>query len=127
MSVRGIRAGTYPLHGYFTLRSFHAMMRFIANGIDIAPEFHVEKDARTGEIAKIPPWTLLIEQTDNRPAKAAFAIRYEGHWYSIRRAPRVEGLTFPWNQEAFRLLNHLYQMTVTELRDVPTPAITIAK
>ncbi|MDR4478738.1 MAG: hypothetical protein R3B37_03160 [Nitrospira sp.] len=123
----GDEGGDYPLHGYFVLRSFHAMMRFIANGIDIAPEFHVEKDARTGEIAKNPPWTLLIEETDKRPNEAAFAIRHESHWYSIRRAPQVEGLVFPWNQEAFRLLNHLYQMTVTELRDVPTPAITIAK
>ena len=123
----GNPGGDYPLHGYFVLRSFHAMMRFIANSIDIAPEFHVEKDSRTGEIAKNPPWTLLIEETDDRPDKAAFAIRHEGHWYSIRRAPQVEGQVFPWNQEAFRLLNHLYQMTVTELRAVPTPAITIAK
>ncbi len=123
----GDAGGDYPIHGYFVLRSFHAMMRFIANGIDTAPEFHVGKDARTGEIAKNPPWTLLIEETDKRPAEAAFAIRHEGHWYSIRKAPQVEGLVFPWNQEAFRLLNHLYQMTVTELRDVPTPAITIAK
>ena len=123
----GDAGGDYPLHGYFVLRSFHAMMRFIANSIDIAPEFHVEKDSRTGEIAKNPPWTLLIEETEQRPDKAAFAIRHEGHWYSIRRAPQVEGLVFPWNQEAFRLLNHLYQMTVTELRAVPTPAITIAK
>ena len=123
----GDPGGDYPVHGYFVLRSFQAMMRFIANSIDIAPEFHVEKDPRTGETAKNPPWTLLIEETDKRPEEAAFAIRHEGHWYSIRRAPQVEGLVFPWNQEAFRLLNHLYQMTVTELRAVPTPAITIAK
>lgn len=123
----GDPGGEYPIHGYFVLRSFHAMMRFIANGIDIAPEFHVEKDARTGAVPKNPPWTLLIEETDYRPDKAAFAIRHEGHWYSIRRAPQVQGLVFPWNQEAFRLLNHLYQMTVTELRTVGTPSITIAK
>lgn len=123
----GDAGGDYPIHGYFVLRSFHAMMRFIANSIDVAPEFHVEKDARTGEIGKNPPWTLVIEETGKRPDEAAFAIRHEGHWYSIRKAPQVEGLVFPWNQEAFRLLNHLYQMTVTELRDVPTPAITIAK
>lgn len=123
----GDPGGEYPIHGYFLLRSFHAMMRFIANGIDKAPEFHVEKDQRTGNVQRNPPWTLLIEQTESRPDAAGFAIRHEGHWYSIRKAPQIEGLVFPWNQEAFRLLNHLYQMTVTELRAVPTPAITIAK
>lgn len=123
----GNPGGDYPMHGYFLLRSFHAMMRFIANGIDLAPEFHVEKDPRTGDVARNPPWTLLIEETEKRPPEASFAIRHEGLWYSIRKAPKVEGLVFPWNQEAFRLLNHLFQMTVTELRDVPTPAITIAK
>ncbi len=70
------------------------MMRFIANGIDMAQEFHVEKDARTGQIAKNPPWTLLIEETDNRPDDAAFAIRHEGHWYSIRGLPGCKDSCF---------------------------------
>jgi hypothetical protein len=32
-----------------------------------------------------------------------------------------------WNQEAFTVLANLFQMTVTDLSRVPTPAIAIAK
>jgi hypothetical protein len=62
-----------------------------------------------------------------RPSDAAFAVRYEGQWYSIRKAPKGPGILLPWNQVAFRILSQLYQMTVTEVSRVPTPAITIAK
>ena len=32
-----------------------------------------------------------------------------------------------WNQEAFAVLANLFQMTVTDVSNVRTPAITIAK
>lgn len=118
--------GEYPMHGHFVLRSFNAIMRFLGNGIIHAPEFPVEKDPRTGPILQNPPGTIVIEETDARPSNAAFSVEYEGLWYSMRRAPTTAQPVLPWNQEAFRVLNQLYQMTVTESR-AATPAITIAK
>lgn len=121
--------GDYPLHGVIILRGFNAIMRFLALGIAADPEFHVDKDKRTGEIPRSPPWTIAIEETKSRPTDedAAFAVEYEGLWYSIRKARQEEGVIAPWNQEAFRVLSQLYQMTVTDVSKVPTPAITIAK
>lgn len=119
--------GEYPLHGFLVVRSFHAILRFIAQGISADQEYHVEKDPRTGKITHNPPLTIAIEVTESRPTEAAFAVQYEGKWYSVRKAPRDLGVPQPWDEEAFRLLAQLYQMTVTELSRVPSPAITIAK
>lgn len=119
--------GDFPLHGSFVIRSFNAMLHFLAMGIADAREYHVEKDPRTGGDLRNPPWTIAIEESIDKPHEAAFAVNYEGLWYSIRRSPKTIGGVQPWNQVAFRLLNQLYQMTVTELSKVPTPAITIAK
>lgn len=123
----GHPGGEYPMHGVFLFRSFHAILQFLANGIEADPEYHVEKDPRTDEISRNPPWTVSIEESESRPPDAAFAVPYEGRWYSIRKAPRITGANQPWNQVAFRILSQLYQMTVTEVSRVPTPAITIAK
>lgn len=123
----GYPGGEYPMHGSFVFRSFHSILQFLANGIAAVPEFHVEKDPRTGTIARNPPWTIAIEESDSLPAEAAFAVGYEDRWYSIRKAPRSTGPIQPWNQVAFRVLSQLYQMTVTEVSKVPTPSITIAK
>ena len=119
--------GDYPMHGAFIIRSFNAILQFLAMGIAAAPEYHVEKDPRTGGDLRNPPWTISIEETVDQPTEAAFAVAYTGRWYSIRKSPRSTGGIQPWNQAAFRLLNQLYQMTVTEVSKVPTPAITIAK
>ncbi|MDZ4732347.1 MAG: hypothetical protein SGJ16_02000 [Nitrospirota bacterium] len=123
----GYPGGEYPMRGMFIFRSFHSILQFLANGIAAVPEYHVEKDPRTGEIARNPPWTISIEESDSRPPDAAFAVGYEDRWYSIRKAPRATGTIQPWNQVAFRVLSQLYQMTVTEVSRVPTPSITIAK
>jgi len=119
--------GDYPLHGAFIIRSFNAILQFLAMGISAAPEFHVEKDSRTVGALRNPPWTISIEESIDKPTEAAFSVSYEGRWYSIRKPPKAIGGIQPWNQVAFRLLNQLYQMTVTEVSKVPTPAITIAK
>lgn len=119
--------GEYPMHGTLVIRSFNAILQFLAMGVSTAQEYHVAKDPRTGEIPRNPPWTIAIEEMEDKPADAAFAVPYEGRWYSIRKAPKATGGIQPWNQVAFRLLNQLYQMTVTEVSKVPTPAITIAK
>ncbi len=119
--------GEYPMHGMFLFRSFHAILQFLASGIAADPEYHVEKDPRTGDIPRNPPWTISVEESESRPPDSAFAVEYENQWYSIRKAPMVTGAIQPWNQVAFRVLSQLYQMTVTEVSRVPTPAITIAK
>ncbi len=123
----GYPGGEYPMHGMFVFRSFHSILQFLANGIAAVPEYHVARDPRTGEIGRNPPWTISIEESDSRPPDAAFAVRYEDRWYSIRKAPRTIGTIEPWNQVAFRVLGQLYQMTVTEVSKVPSPSITIAK
>lgn len=119
--------GEFPMHGMFIFRSFHSILQFLANGISSDPEYHVEKDPRTGQITRNPPWTIAVEESETRPPDAAFSVKYEDRWYSIRKAPRGPGIMQPWNQVAFRVLSQLYQMTVTEVFKVPTPAITIAK
>jgi hypothetical protein len=119
--------GDYPLHGFIVVRSFNKIMRFLSNGIAADPEFHVEKDERTGELPRNPARTMDFTESADRPADAAFAVRYENRWYSIAKAATGEGVLDPWNQEAFRLLNQLYQMTVTDISKAPAPAITISK
>lgn len=119
--------GEYPLHGSLVIRSFNAILQFLALGIAADPEYHVDKDPRTGAIGRNPPWTVSIEETEERPQDAAFAVKYLKRWYSVRRAAKVKRGQQPWNQVAFRMLNQLYQMTVTEVSKTPTPAITIAK
>jgi hypothetical protein len=123
----GHPGGDYPLRGMFIFRSFHSILQFLADGIAANPEYHVEKDVRTGVIGRNPPWTISIEESDSQPPDAAFAVGYEDRWYSIRKAPRATGTMQPWNQVAFRVFSQLYQMTVTEVTKVPTPSITIAK
>lgn len=119
--------GDYPLHGAIIVRSFNAILQFLAMGISAAPEYHVEKDPRTGAVFRNPPWTISIEESIDEPSEAAFSVSYQNRWYSMRNPPKVVGGIQPWNQVAFRLLNQLFQMTVTEVSKVPTPAITIAK
>ena len=123
----GYPGGEYAMHGFFVFRSFHAILQFLADGIAADPEYHVEKDPRTGVTPRNPPWTISVEESASRPRDAAFAVQYQNQWYSIRNAPKVTGPAQPWNQVAFRILSQLYQMTVTEVSKVPTPAITIAK
>ena len=119
--------GEYPLHGFIVIRSFNKIMRFLANGIAADPEFHVDKDERTGEVVLNPIHTLDIEETRSRPVNAAFAIKFEDWWYSVGRAPREGGSLDPWNLGTFRVLAQLYQMTVTDISKAAAPAITIAK
>lgn len=123
----GAPGGEYPMRGVFTIRSFHTILQFLALGIAANPEYHVEKDPRTNNVSRNPPWTISIEETEEKPQNATFAVLYKDRWYSIRNAPKSTGPFQPWNQVAFRVLGQLYQMTVTELSRTPTPAITIAK
>ncbi|WP_455370954.1 hypothetical protein, partial [Petrachloros mirabilis] len=55
--------GDYPMHGAFIIRSFNAILQFLAMGISAAPEYHVEKDPQTGGVFRNPPWTISIEES----------------------------------------------------------------
>jgi hypothetical protein len=119
--------GSYPLHGTILLRSLNAIIGFLARGIGEEPEFHVDKDPRTGTVLRNPAMTLEIEESDRKPSDFEFSVEFDKRYYSIRRFPVSEGMVPSWNQEAFAVLANLFQMTVTDLTRYPTPAITIAK
>jgi hypothetical protein len=54
-------------------------------------------------------------------------VKHRDAWYWIKKVDQKSGEVIPWNQEAFRTLSELYQMTVTDVSRSPSPAITIAK
>ncbi len=118
----GFPGGEYPLHGKFRLRSFHSILNFLARGIAEEPEYDVQKDPRTRQIPLNPAHTLHIHQTQTSPKAAALEVNYNGTHYFIQ-----DDSTHSWNQESFRLLYQLFQMTVTEVSGVHVPRITIAK
>ncbi|MDP2578253.1 MAG: hypothetical protein Q8W48_11110, partial [Candidatus Palauibacterales bacterium] len=119
--------GDYPMHGYFLFRSFSDVLRFVANGISRAPEFDVEQDKRTAQVLSNPARTLAIEVTSSEPKDAAFRVKHRDFWYSVDQPEKESGKVLQWNQEAYRTLSELYQMTVTDISRTPVPAISIAK
>jgi len=119
--------GDYSFRGYFLLRSFEDILRFVARGILAVPEFDVQKDPKTGPTRHNPTSTLTIDVTQGEPVDAVFKVEYAGSWYSIKRFVPQPGKAFSWDQQAFRTLKQLYQMTLTDISRTPSPAITIAK
>ena len=119
--------GDYPTHGYFLFRSFSDVLRFVANGISRVPEFDVEQDKRTAQVLSNPAQTLTIEVTPSEPKDAAFKVKHRELWYWVKKSEQGAVKVLQWNQEAFRTLSELYQMTVTDISRVPVPAISIAK
>ena len=120
--------GEYPLHGYFLLRSFSESLRAIAKRMSANPEFAVEKDPRTGPIPlRNPIRALTVQETAEKPSDALFHVQHAGSWYWMAKAPENASESAAWDQIAFRLLNAVYNMTVTDLSDKPKPVITIAK
>lgn len=119
--------GDYPFQGWIKLRNFNSTIEFIARSISDNPEFHVEKDPRTGQVLRNPDKTLEIEETATKPPDALFAVRFKGKEYSIIDKPAEDGSYGRWNQETFEVLYQLFQMTVTDITRVPVPPITISK
>jgi hypothetical protein len=113
----GFPGGDYPIFGSIKLRSFNEIIEFIAAGIERNPEFDVDPDPHTG-ISFQNPRSVLSIMIDGPSPKELFSVSYGGHDYSIKNAP--------WDFEAFKLLHHLFQMTVTDVTGVGIP-ITISK
>lgn len=114
----GHPGGEYPLFGGLKLRSLNMILGFVAAGIRRAPEFDVEKDARTGEVRRNPRRTLAIEVGAGAPPADVPRVAYRGRSYAVGDTD--------WDKEAFTILYQLFQMTVTDVSKVGVP-ITISK
>lgn len=119
----GYYGGDWPLNGDFRLRSFNAMLNFLGQSIAEEPEYHVDKDARTPDVAENPVKTLDLVVSDSSPSGLDLVMRSHGHYYAVN----TTGPQARWNREAFKLLSQLFQMTVTEVPRAGVPSITIAK
>lgn len=119
----GHYGGDWSLKGDFRLRSFNAMLNFLGLSIDEAPEYHVDKDNRTPDVAENPVKTLDLVVSPSAPSGLDLAMKSHGYYYAVN----TNGPQARWNREAFKLLSQLFQMTVTEVPRAGVPSITIAK
>jgi hypothetical protein len=123
----GHPGGDFPWHGHIKLRSFNAILGFIARGIADEREFDVQPDPRSGPVLRNPAKTLSITESSGHLSEAVFAAELGGQWYAVDHAQEGDEGGRSWNREAFALLSQLYQMTVTDVAKVPALPITIAK
>ena len=119
----GQYGGDWPLRGDFRLRSFNAMLNFLGLSIAEEPEYHVDKDPRTPEVAENPVKTMDLIVSSSAPTGLDLAMKSHGQYYAVN----TTGPQARWNREAFKLLSQLFQMTVTEVPRTGVPSITIAK
>lgn len=110
--------GDFPLFGGIKLRSLNEILEFLAAGIDRTPEFDVDPAPCTGKVSPNPRSILAVVIDEPTPPEV-LRVSYAGHDYSIGNTP--------WDREAFKLLYQLFQMTVTEVKGVGAPLITISK
>ncbi len=113
--------GEYPIRGKLRLRSLYVMLTFIGQTIAEEPEYAVEKDPRTPEAGENPVSALAILESEHIPFHVDLSVKANGYYYAV--GPQTGS---NWNRDAFRLLDILYEMTVTELPQ-RGPSITIAK
>ena len=119
----GHYGGDWPLKGDFRLRSFNAMLNFLGLSIAEEPEYHVDKDSRTPDVAENPIKTIDLLVSPSAPSGLDLAMKSHGQYYAVN----TTGPQARWNREAFKLLSQLFQMTVTEVPRAGVPSITIAK
>ena len=110
--------GDFPIRGTLKLRSVFQILDFVANGIEIAREFDVAPDPRTGKIDDNPHATLQINIASSPPAADVALMRYRGKYYSVADTR--------WDRETFAILGQLFETAVGEVEDVGIP-ITISK
>lgn len=123
----GFPGGEWPMRGVIQLRSFNAIIGFVARGISEEPGFHVDPDPRTGPVSMNPDHVLDIDETVSAPQDYQFSVEFEGKHYSISKFPVSAGMVPSWNQESFAVLANLFQMTVTDVSNAKTPIISIPK
>jgi hypothetical protein len=123
----GHPGGDWPMRGMIQLRSFNAIIGFVARAISEEPGFHVDPDPRSGPVTMNPDKVLEIEELTVASREAEFSVAFEGTHYSISRFPISGGMVPSWNQEAFAVLANLFQMTVTDVSNAKAPIISISK
>ena len=99
------------------------MLNFLGQSIAEEPEFHVDKDQRTPEVAENPIKTMDLIVSSSSPSGRELVVQSHGNYYAVN----TTGPLARWNREAFKLLSQLFQMTITEVPRVGVPSITIAK
>ena len=118
----GHSGGEYPMTGKIRLRSFFSILRFLGDSIEDKPEYNVEKDTRTPQVAQNPNRALEILENEYEPKAANMSVYYKGRYYSV--APDTGYL---WNASGFQLLHQIFQMAVSELPKSVAPSVTISK
>jgi hypothetical protein len=118
----GFPGGEYPLHGKFRLRSFSSILYFLGNSIATEPEYDINKDPRTAEVAENPVSALQIVESEEPPSSDSVSVKYKNRYYSVYADD-----SYPWNKTAFRLLAQIFQMMMAEVPKTSVPSITIAK
>lgn len=124
---RDYPGGEFPIQAWIKLRSFNAVIEFVANSMQSYPEFPVRKDPRTGTVPSNPVKTLEIKESTDQPENAEFVVKYRSAYYWLANDSNSLDRNAHWNQEGFKLLYHLYQMTVMDVTNAPAFPITIAK
>ena len=99
------------------------MLNFLGHSIAEEPEYHVDKDPRTPEVAENPVKAMDLIVSPSVPTGLDLVMKSHGHYYAVNTI----GPQARWNREAFKLLSQLFQMTVTEVPRAGVPSITIAK
>ena len=110
--------GSFPIQGAIKTRSMLQILTFLAKGIRTAPEFVVDPDPRTGEMAANPAATLRLNVTDAAPDASVPFVLFRGRYYSVNDSD--------WDRSSFALLNTLFQTTVGKVENVGIP-VTISK
>ncbi len=118
----GYTGGEYPVTGKLRLRSFFSILDFLGKTIEDSPEYYVEKDTRTPEVAQNPNRSLEILEEEKEPKAADISVYYKGYYYAV--APDNGYL---WNATGFQLLHQIFQMAVSELPKSVAPSVTISK
>jgi hypothetical protein len=110
--------GDFPIQGAIKLRSVLQIIAFIGSGIEMAAEFDVTPDRRTGPVAENPAFVLQIIVSDSEPSTQLASVRYDNKYYTVNDTP--------WDRATFAALGDLFQSAVGDVEDVGIP-ITIAK
>jgi hypothetical protein len=110
--------GDFPIQGAIKLRSVLQIIVFIGSGIEMAAEFDVTPDKRTGPVAENPRSVLQIIVSDGEPSTRLASVRYDGRYYTVNDTQ--------WDRATFASLGDLFQSAVGDVENVGIP-ITISK
>jgi hypothetical protein len=151
---RGESGNHWPIYGYFTVRNFRQVLRFLAESIEDRPGYEREYDVAPSKFTKEllgegknkklqlgcfdnPALTLTINSASPPPTDRLIDVNYNGksYWISSPRnqtdgqlkPPAESSPCLPrWNGEIFTMLYEIFEFNRTETA-VSTPGISISK